>query len=90
LKKNELFILFCRGLKVRIIEYDASAFNTNLENTKHQELFVTRFIKHPRFDPKRLSDDIAVLILEKPINLRNQNGVNAGCYPRYDIIRSLI
>jgi len=75
LKANE-------GLKVRIIEYDASAFNTNLENTKHQELFVTRFVKHPRFDPKRLSDDIAVLILEKPINLRNQNGVNAGCYPR--------
>ena len=74
--------LFCRGLKVRIIEYDASDFNPNVENDQHQEIIVSRFIKHPNFNPKRLSDDIAVLQLRSKINLRSSNGVNAACYPR--------
>merc|ERR1712012_1310393 len=69
------------GLKVRIIEYDASDFNPNVENDQHQEILVSRFIKHPNFNPKRLSDDIAVLQLRSKINLRSSNGVNAACYP---------
>merc|ERR1712079_406635 len=69
------------SLKVRIIEYDASGFNQNTENSRHEEFLVRRFIKHPDFDPKRLSDDIAVLILDRPINLLRNKGVNAACYP---------
>ena len=71
-----------RSLKVRIIEYDASGFNQNTENSRHEEFLVRRFIKHPDFDPKRLSDDIAVLILDRPINLLRNKGVNAACYPQ--------
>jgi len=70
------------SLKVRIIEYDASGFNQNTENSRHEEFLVRRFIKHPDFDPKRLSDDIAVLILDRPINLLRNKGVNAACYPQ--------
>ena len=71
-----------RSLKVRIIEYDASGFNQNTENSRHEEFLVRQFIKHPNFDPKRLSDNIAVLILDRPINLLRNKGVNAACYPR--------
>jgi len=70
------------GLKVRIIEYDASGFNQQTENSRHEEFLVRRFIKHPKFDSKRLSDDIAVLILDRPIDLLRNKGVNAACYPQ--------
>ena len=42
---------------------------------------MVQFKVHPRFDANRLSDDIAVLTLERPINLLTRNGVNALCYP---------
>jgi len=67
-------------LKVRIIEYDASDF-TSAEKTKHEEFTVVSFKVHPRFNPNRLSDDIAVLVLDRRINLLSRNGVNAACYP---------
>merc|ERR1712004_246893 len=67
-------------LKVRIIEYDASDF-TSAEKTKHEEFTVVSFKIHPRFNPNRLSDDIAVLVLDRRINLLSRNGVNAACYP---------
>lgn len=73
-------------LKVRIIEYDASDF-TSAEKTRHEEYTVVSFRVHPRFDSIRLSNDIAVLTLERPINLLTsrdgspRNGVNALCYP---------
>lgn len=37
--------------------------------------------QHPNFDPVRLSDNIAVLKLEQPIDLTNSNQVNAVCMP---------
>ena len=67
-------------MKVRILEYDASGFTTK-ETVKHQEYTVIRFVKHNRYDPKRLSDDIAVLILDRPIDLKQYNGINAACFP---------
>ena len=42
---------------------------------------MSRFITHPNFHKKRLTDDIAVIILERPINLVSKNGVNAACFP---------
>lgn len=40
-----------------------------------------RFETHPNFNPKRLTDDIAVLVLERKIDLYRTDGVNAACYP---------
>ncbi len=65
---------------MRIIEYDASGIKES-ERNPHQDYFVVRFITHPQFNAKRLSNDIAVLILERPIDLVGTNGVNAACLP---------
>jgi len=73
LKKSE-------ALKVRIIEYDGRGFE-DTERNPHQDIIVTRVITHPDFNDKRLSNDIAVLTLEKTINLLRTRGVNAACYP---------
>merc|ERR1711971_885234 len=74
LKQNE-------QLKVRIIEYDGSGYNPQTEQVPHEDFTVARFIVHPSFNKKRLSDDIAVIILDRPINLVSQQGVNAACLP---------
>merc|ERR1712012_378360 len=73
LKQNE-------QLKIRIIEYDGSGF-VDSERNPHEDFVVQRFVVHPNFNTKRLSDDIAVIILEKPINLVQKQGVNAACFP---------
>ena len=67
-------------LKVRIIEYDATGV-TPEERERHREFTVRRIVKHPAFDPVRFTDDLAVLQLEKTIDLRTSNGVSAACYP---------
>ena len=36
---------------------------------------------HPDFDEKRLSDNIAILVLNKPIDLSERDSVNAACLP---------
>ena len=74
------FFWFYRALKVRIIEYDGRGFEST-ERNPHEDIIVKRFVTHPNFNDKRLSDDIAVLILEKPITLLRRSGVNAACYP---------
>ena len=62
-------IYFFRALKIRIAEYDGSGYNPQIERITHTDFIVERFIVHPQFNEKRLSNDIAVIILEKPINL---------------------
>jgi hypothetical protein len=47
-------------VKVRVGEYDASGFN-HPETKSHLEYPVARIVRHPQFDPKRLTNDIAVL-----------------------------
>ena len=61
--------LIFRQLKIRIIEYDGSGYNPQKERVPHEDFEVSRFIVHPNFNSKRLSDDIAVIILDRPINL---------------------
>merc|ERR1711988_1177895 len=68
-------------LKIRIIEYDGSGYNPQKERVPHEDFEVSRFIVHPNFNSKRLSDDIAVIILDRPINLVSKQGVNAACLP---------
>merc|ERR1712203_1075277 len=66
-------------VKVRVGEYDASGYKSP-EKVQHDEYLVNSFIKHPRFDPKRLSNDIAILRLTQRINLNNPY-VNTACLP---------
>merc|ERR1712243_462610 len=66
-------------LKVRVGEYDASGFNAP-ESFKHEEYTVTRILKHPQMSNTRLSNDIAILYVERDINL-NHPYVNTACLP---------
>jgi len=70
------------GLKVRVGEWDASAFKRP-EQYQHEEYRVTRVSIHPQFDRKRLSNDIAVLRLDRRVNLSHRY-VNAACLPACD------
>ena len=67
---------------MRVGEYDASGYK-NPEKVPHDEYLVKSIIKHPQFDPKRLSNDIAILRLTQRINLNNPY-VNTACLPSCD------
>jgi len=69
-------------LKVRVGEYDASGFNPP-EKYNHQEYTVVRILKHPEFSEKRLSNNIAILTVEKDIDL-GLSTVNTACLPSCD------
>eukprot|EP00092_Neocalanus_flemingeri_P037663 GFUD01041000.1.p1 GENE.GFUD01041000.1~~GFUD01041000.1.p1 ORF type:complete len:488 (+),score=115.60 GFUD01041000.1:149-1612(+) len=69
-------------LKVRVGEYDASGFN-DPEKFNHEEYTVTRILKHPDFSAGRLDNDIALLFVEKDIDL-NSPYVNTACLPSCD------
>lgn len=69
-------------LKVRVGEYDASGFKAP-EAEVHEEYTVTRVIKHPGFNPGRLSNDIALLFVDRNINLFHPY-VNTACLPSCD------
>lgn len=69
-------------LKVRVGEYDASGFNRP-ETVEHDEYTVVKILKHPSFSPKRLSGNIALLTLDRDVNLRKPT-VNTVCLPTCD------
>jgi len=69
-------------LKVRVGEYDASGFNTP-EVQRHEEYTVTRILKHPQMSNTRLSNDLAILYVDRDINL-NHPYVNTACLPSCD------
>ena len=60
-------------------EYDASGFNASIEKTKFQEYTVTKMRTHPNYDARNVYNNIAVLELERPINLVESNSINAAC-----------
>ena len=64
---------------MRVGEYDASAFKRP-ELVEHEEYTVTRLVRHPAYDPQRLTNDIAVLRLSQRINLGHRY-VSAACLP---------
>ncbi|CAB4060463.1 unnamed protein product [Lepeophtheirus salmonis] len=66
-------------LKVRVLDYDASDFKFP-EQRRHEEFGVAQSFIHPQFDRIRLINDIAVLKVDRPINLERQ-GISAACYP---------
>lgn len=66
-------------LKVRVGEYDASGV-TGLETAPHQEYTVIRILKHPQMSNTRLSNDLAILYVDREIDLRHPM-VNTACLP---------
>ena len=66
-------------------DYDYSFDDPHGRSTKvgiRKDYTVTQIAQHPNFDPVRLSDNIAVLKLEKAINLdAGDDQVNAVCMP---------
>ena len=73
---------FLSELKVRVGEYDASGFN-DPEKFNHEEYTVTRLLKHPEFNAGRLDNNIALLYVDRDINL-NSPYVNTACLPSCD------
>jgi len=69
-------------LKVRVGEWDASGFNAP-EREEHDEYTVVRITKHPRFSSKRLNYNMAILKVDRDIDLR-KNSVNTACLPSCD------
>jgi len=69
-------------LKVRVGEYDASGFFPP-EVQAHEEYTVTRILKHPQMSNTRLSNDLAILYVDRDINL-NHPYVNTACLPSCD------
>ena len=67
---------------MRVGEYDASGFN-DPETQDHEEYTVTRILKHPQMSNTRLRNDIAILYVERDINL-NHPYVNTACLPSCD------
>merc|ERR1712173_178074 len=75
---GDLYLYFSR-VKVRVGEYDASGFNPP-EARSHIEYTVSKIVRHPQFDAKRLSDDIAVMITSRVIDLQHPY-VSPACFP---------
>jgi len=71
--------LYSSRVKVRVGEYDASGFNPP-EARSHIEYTVSKIVRHPQFDAKRLSDDIAVMITSRVIDLQHPY-VSPACFP---------
>jgi len=66
-------------VKVRVGEYDAAGFNPP-ELRSHIEYTVEKIVRHPQFDAKRLSDDIAVMITSRVVDLQHPY-VSPACFP---------
>ena len=64
-------------LKVRVGEWDATGFNAP-ESQPHEEYTVTRILKHPEMSLTRLDNKLAILYVDRDINLNNPN-VNTIC-----------
>merc|ERR1711872_449257 len=53
------------------------------ERFQHEEYTVTRLLKHPQFNAGRLDNDIALLYVDRDIDLNNPD-VNTACLPSCD------
>ena len=74
-------ILLPSQLKVRVGDFDLRGFNSP-EQSKHKEFAVDDIVRHPDFNPKRLTHDLALVFLEKEINLDSSN-VGSICLPAF-------
>jgi len=57
-------------------------FTDNRLGNVDDDYFVSRFLTHPQYNPSiNFANNIASLVLVKPINLVQEDGVNAACLP---------
>merc|ERR1712154_436355 len=66
-------------LKIRLGEWDASGFNQP-EITEHLEYKVNRIVIPTAYNPGRLNSDIALLLLDRNIDLSHPY-INTACLP---------
>ncbi len=74
------FILRISILKVRVNEYDARGENSP-ELSPHREYNVVRYSVYPRYKAGRFLNDLAILHLDRTVDLVSFNGINAACLP---------
>ena len=67
-------------LVVRIIAHDKRGVQI-LDEVEHEDYTLVRISTHPNFDPVRLSNNIAILGLDRPLDLASTEGLNAACLP---------
>jgi len=74
-------ILLPSQLKVRVGDFDLRGFNLP-EQSKHTEFAVDDIVRHPDFNPKRLSHDLALVFLENEMDMKESN-VGSICLPAF-------
>jgi len=74
-------ILLPSQLKVRVGDFDLRGFNQP-EQSKHTEFVVDDIVRHPEFNPKRLSHDLALVFLESEMEMQESN-VGSICLPTF-------
>jgi len=77
---HKVFNFQASGLKVRLGEWDAKA---NIEPFKYVESVVSRIRINPFFNRVNLQNDIAVLTLDRPIDLAANPHINPVCAAQY-------
>ncbi|XP_037081569.1 phenoloxidase-activating factor 2-like [Pollicipes pollicipes] len=68
-------------LRVRLGEWDTQQES---ERFRHVDVDVARFVAHEDFQRRRLSDDVALLFLEEPVEL--QEHIDTLCLPDPDVV----
>ena len=74
-------ILLPSQLKVRVGDFDLRGFSAP-EQIKHKEFDVEDIVRHPDFNPKRLSHDLALVFLEKEMDMKESH-VGSICLPTF-------
>jgi len=70
-----------RNLQVRLGDYDVSSAH-DTPSFPHYQVAVKRVVTHPRYDPKTLANDVALLELDSSIPLDRYPHVTPACLPR--------
>lgn len=68
------------SIKVRVGEQDIRGFFWPEEEENFQEHLVKEVVMHPKFDRSRLENDVAVLVLEREVDMAHPH-VNSVCLP---------
>jgi len=77
---HKVFNFQASGLKVRLGEWDAKA---NIEPFKYVESVVSRIRINPFFNRVNLQNDIAVLTLDRPVDLAANPHINPVCAAQF-------
>lgn len=78
--KVQQYISRPQSLKIRIGDFDVSRADENPQ-FPHVEVAVQQIIIHPQFDPSKLSNDVALLRLSRPVDRRNSPHIERVCLP---------